>query len=136
MNLRLCELCAGAKDFVFIDYEELESCYKAVDSMNGKTFDEHSRGVMKVFSAIPIDILFTCQNRSCLELIAPVKLGTGVGCEAICTAATRASWWQVSFSGARSTASGLGAAALAFTHATSTRARRSRLAFAFTILVT
>ena len=38
----------GAKDFVFIDYADIESCYKAVDVMNGKTFDEHSRGVMKV----------------------------------------------------------------------------------------
>jgi hypothetical protein len=39
---------AGLKDFVFIDYEDIQSCQRAIDAMNNNPFDSFSSGPMKV----------------------------------------------------------------------------------------
>ena len=43
----------GSKDFVFIDYKDIESCRRAIDAMHGTPFDEHSTYGMKVQLADP-----------------------------------------------------------------------------------
>ncbi len=84
--------CTGAKDFVFIDYDDIESCFKAVDAMNGKTFDEHSRGVMKV----------SARWGGCDSWATLMFSLAGICCSTVRTASTGpwAPWW--SFSVARS----------------------------------
>ena len=43
---------AGAKDFVFIDFEDVESCERAIEEMNNRPFDSYSSGPMKVMDEI------------------------------------------------------------------------------------
>jgi hypothetical protein len=38
----------GLKDFVFIDYEDIQSCQRAIEAMNNNPFDSFSSGPMKV----------------------------------------------------------------------------------------
>lgn len=49
----ITSLKAGAKDFCFIDYADMESCQRAIDEMNGQPFDEYSSKGMKVKLADP-----------------------------------------------------------------------------------
>eukprot|EP00291_Cryptomonas_curvata_P015131 CAMPEP_0172152232 /NCGR_PEP_ID=MMETSP1050-20130122/718_1 /TAXON_ID=233186 /ORGANISM="Cryptomonas curvata, Strain CCAP979/52" /LENGTH=135 /DNA_ID=CAMNT_0012820521 /DNA_START=292 /DNA_END=695 /DNA_ORIENTATION=+ len=44
---------SGLKDFVFIDYEDIQSCQRAIDAMNNNPFDSFSSGPMKVCLATP-----------------------------------------------------------------------------------
>ena len=38
----------GNKDFIFIDYRDIESCERAIKAMNNQPFDEHSTGSIQV----------------------------------------------------------------------------------------
>ena len=49
----IVNITGGNKDFVFIDYSELEACHRAIEGMHDKPFDEHSQGRMKVALADP-----------------------------------------------------------------------------------
>ena len=38
----------GQRDFIFIDYRDMESCKRAIEAMNNQPFDEHSKGNITV----------------------------------------------------------------------------------------
>jgi hypothetical protein len=48
LKSRWQKMFAGQKDFVFIDYEDMQSCQRAVEAMHNKPFDTFSTGPMKV----------------------------------------------------------------------------------------
>ena len=49
----IAHIKTGLKDFVFIDFTDMEACDRAMKAMNGIPFDEHSTGGMKVVLADP-----------------------------------------------------------------------------------
>ncbi len=49
----IANIKTGHKDFVFIDFTDMEACDRAMKAMNGIPFDEHSTGGMKVVLADP-----------------------------------------------------------------------------------
>jgi hypothetical protein len=45
-------IVVGLKDFLFIDYEDIRSCWRAIEAMNRHPFDSFSSGTMKVITGL------------------------------------------------------------------------------------